>query len=385
MAEEMNRDRTQQDEMTEEGGNRRRIAVVTGASSGLGRQFVRMLDRAGEVDEIWVVARRRYRLEELQDVVDTPLKMLAYDLTDRQAVRDIQGMLSDEDPDVRWLINCAGMGKIGSIETISMEDNETMIDLNCRAAVTMTQACVPYMEEGARIMNICSAAGFQPLPYLNVYAATKAFMPLLPLLLTKSFRWRRRPETVSTSTVSRCPPRKNTWPTERSGTHREGRRFPRQAFSQPWSECWRNCSRPAPQCPSGTWSGSCNPPDSRAGFTAESTTGSTAESTEDRNFQTGCCRQHPVSYTFELWYNKVIRPRGRAGAAGRLPLGEEAAGLWEVRISVFCKFRTLIPSGFSLRKRRPDFRGCGLSEKSVFAPCHFRHELNNRRYFSMRA
>jgi len=152
------------------------IAIVTGASSGLGREFVRLLDRDELLDEIWVIARREDRLRALGQNAAMPLRILPLDLTEKAALRELASRLEEEQPQVRMLINAAGFGKIGGEEDLSLEDCEGMIDLNCRAAVAVTHMALPYMGPGDHIMQICSTAAFQPFPYLNLYAASKAFL-----------------------------------------------------------------------------------------------------------------------------------------------------------------------------------------------------------------
>ncbi len=152
------------------------IAIVTGASSGLGAEFVRQLDEKESLDEIWLIARRRGRLEALRAQVHTCARVVVLDLTDAASFVQLGQMLQEEQPDVRVLINAAGFGKIGSWKDISAADCAGMIDLNCKAAVQMTQLVLPYMDKGSRVLEICSTAGFQPFPYLSVYAASKAFL-----------------------------------------------------------------------------------------------------------------------------------------------------------------------------------------------------------------
>ena len=153
-----------------------RIAVVTGASSGLGSEFVRQINRKESLGEIWVIARRKERLQVLQKQVRTKLRILPFDLTDRKSFREISALLAAEKPSVAILVNAAGFGKIGSYQDISLCDCDNMIDLNCRAAVDMTQTVLPYMPRGSRILQVCSTAAFQPFQYLNVYAASKSFL-----------------------------------------------------------------------------------------------------------------------------------------------------------------------------------------------------------------
>jgi short-subunit dehydrogenase len=153
-----------------------KTAIVTGASSGLGREFVKRLDRTEHLDEIWVIARRKERLATLEKQIKTELRVLPFDLTDKGSFEEIGALLEREQPDVQVLINAAGFGKIGSYRDISRTDCDNMIDLNCRAAVDMTQTVLPYMKKGARILEICSTSAFQPFQFLNVYAASKAFL-----------------------------------------------------------------------------------------------------------------------------------------------------------------------------------------------------------------
>ena len=100
---------------------------------------------------------------------------------------------------MRVLINAAGSGKIAASEALTLEQVDTMIDLNCRAAVDVTQACLPYMSSGAKIMEVCSTAAFQPIPYLNVYAASKAFL----YRYSRALRFELRPRDITVTAV--CP------------------------------------------------------------------------------------------------------------------------------------------------------------------------------------
>ena len=176
-----------------------RIAIVTGASSGLGREFVRLLASQGNLDGIWAVARREDRLHELQKSVSLPVRPAAMDLTDRESAARLKKLLEEEKPDVRVLVNAAGFGKMGSYADIPERDNRGMIDLNCRALVDVTLAVLPYMKRGARILEICSSSAFQPLPGLNVYAASKAFV----LHYSRALRWELFPRGIHVTAV--CP------------------------------------------------------------------------------------------------------------------------------------------------------------------------------------
>lgn len=168
----------------------KRIIVVTGASSGLGREFVSQISKKEKVDEIWAIARRTERLEELAKQIETKVVPLSIDLSDGAAISAYKAKLEEEKPEIVVLANCAGFGKFGHYETIPTETHINMIDLNCEAAVYMTDYSLPYMKEGAKILNVASCAGFQPIPYINIYAATKAFMLSYTRALNAELKYR---------------------------------------------------------------------------------------------------------------------------------------------------------------------------------------------------
>ena len=154
----------------------KKIAIITGASSGIGREFAKTLSSHGEYDEVWAVARNVERLEALKNDVPFEIRPFSLDLTVPSSIDAIKAALKEEQPTVSILINCSGYGKFDSFEKTSEEDNLGMIDLNCRALVSMTQAALPYMSGGSEIINIASVAAFQPIPYINIYGASKAFV-----------------------------------------------------------------------------------------------------------------------------------------------------------------------------------------------------------------
>ena len=155
-----------------------KIAVITGASSGMGREFVTQIDKAyGDIlDEIWVLARRKERLEELQKEVKTPLKMFSVDLTKESEYEEYMKALEEVKPSVGLLVNSSGFGKIGTFEEVSKESNLSMVELNCHSLTKVTYDTLPFMKKGARIINLASSAAFLPQPRFAVYAATKSYV-----------------------------------------------------------------------------------------------------------------------------------------------------------------------------------------------------------------
>ena len=153
-----------------------KIAIVTGASSGMGREFVVQLGSYVAVDEIWVIARRTAALESLKEEVSTPIRPIALGLCDSESFRSLAAMLEAEKPDVKLLVNAAGFGKFGAYHKVSLEDDAKMIDLNCKALVLMTRLVLPYMHRGSHVLQLDSLSAFQPVPYITTYGATKAFV-----------------------------------------------------------------------------------------------------------------------------------------------------------------------------------------------------------------
>ena len=153
-----------------------KIAIVTGASSGLGMAFVRRLDALGGLDEIWGVARRGERLEALAAELRTPMRPLALDLTRLESVETLRVLMREEAPEVAVLVNAAGFGKFGTCADLTLRETCDMIDLNCRGLTEMTCTCLPWMHKGTRIINLASAAAFCPQAKFAVYAATKSYV-----------------------------------------------------------------------------------------------------------------------------------------------------------------------------------------------------------------
>lgn len=154
-----------------------KIAIVTGASSGIGKEFVRQLEWFyKDLDEIWVIARREERLKELRSRMMLKLRIFEGDLLEQEVYDKILQTLLDEQPDVRMLVNSAGFGKSGKAVDIDKNTQLKMIDTNCRSLTHMTLLCIPYMSKGSRIINMASAAAFCPQPSFAVYAATKSYV-----------------------------------------------------------------------------------------------------------------------------------------------------------------------------------------------------------------
>jgi Short-chain dehydrogenases of various substrate specificities len=153
-----------------------KIAVITGASSGLGREFAKQIALSEAVDEIWCIARRLDRLEQLQKEISSKVRPLALDLLEGDSINTISALLKQEIPEITLLVNASGFGKYGSYKDLTDLEINNMIDLNCKALIHMTYAGLPYMKEGGRVIMLGSSSAYQPLPYFNMYAATKVFV-----------------------------------------------------------------------------------------------------------------------------------------------------------------------------------------------------------------
>ena len=153
-----------------------KIAIVTGASSGMGREFVRQLAGYVTVDEVWAIARRADALAELSAECPYPVRPISLDLCENDSFDTFAALLAQEKPDVRLLVNAAGFGKFGRFDKVNLVDECKMIELNCTALVKMTRLTLPYMSRGSHILQLDSLSAFQPVPYITTYGATKAFV-----------------------------------------------------------------------------------------------------------------------------------------------------------------------------------------------------------------
>lgn len=176
-----------------------KIAVITGASSGMGREFALQLDKAEAFDELWVIARRADRLEALAADVRAKLRPLALDLTQPDSLEAYSALLEAERPEVAVLVNAGGFGLFGAAADLPLADQLRMIDLNDKALVSMCYRSLPYLGSGSRVYNLGSLSAFQPVPYIGVYAASKAFV----LSFSRTLNVELRPRGVRVMAV--CP------------------------------------------------------------------------------------------------------------------------------------------------------------------------------------
>lgn len=153
-----------------------KIAVITGASSGIGKEFAVRLSQDPSVEEVWVIARREDRLKQLENVITKPLKILPLDLTKNESFDTYRAALEKEKPEILFLANCSGFGKFAKYTNVPLEQSLNMIDLNVKALVAMTEISLPYIPRGGSVIQMGSLSSFQPVPHITVYGATKAFV-----------------------------------------------------------------------------------------------------------------------------------------------------------------------------------------------------------------
>lgn len=165
------------------------IAVITGASSGIGREFAfKLRDMAG-IEEFWLIARNVQRLEAVASELGCKCRIISADLSEKAGIEEYRRALDEEKPDVSFLVNAAGFGVFGSFDVLDESTVGDMIDVNVKATVLITHMTVAFMKKGARIVQLGSGSCFTPLPHFNVYSSSKVFV----LHYTKSLNYELKP------------------------------------------------------------------------------------------------------------------------------------------------------------------------------------------------
>ena len=153
------------------------IIIITGASSGMGLEFALQLDNIfHNIDEIWLIARRKKELLQVAQYMEHTARVLDMDLTNSAHMQRLEHLLREEKPVIRMLVNCAGYGIMGDFSEGDKKELLGMIDLNCHALTEMTYFCIPYMKKNSRIIQLASSAAFLPQPDFAVYAASKSYV-----------------------------------------------------------------------------------------------------------------------------------------------------------------------------------------------------------------
>jgi short-subunit dehydrogenase len=177
--------------MAEDTDFKNRWALVTGASAGIGAAIAREL--AGRGAKLILTARRQDRLEALAQELTgrgTEVRIVAADLRDPEAPRQIFDATEGAGIPVDILINNAGLGQFGVFAQSPIEQELAQIRVNCEAMVHLARLFVPCMVERRRgwVLIVASTASFEPIPYLSTYAATKVFDRFFSQALTEEVK-----------------------------------------------------------------------------------------------------------------------------------------------------------------------------------------------------
>ena len=176
-----------------------KIAVVTGASSGIGREFVYAVDKKYSFDEIWVIARRAERLEELKGKCRNTIRPVALDLAADADLKAYAELLEKEKPEIALLVNAAGCGVFGPFEEKDLDALLHSARLNALSLTAMCHLSLPCMKSGSAIINMGSNSSWQPVPYQAVYGASKSYV----LSLSRAIGRELRPRGIHVMCV--CP------------------------------------------------------------------------------------------------------------------------------------------------------------------------------------
>ncbi len=177
-----------------------KVAVITGASSGLGVEFALAAERKfPDIECFWLVARRADRLQETADKLGCKTLLISADLSTEEGTAVYRSALEREKPDVRLLVNNAGFGVLGDLAESDPGEQAGMIDVNVRALTVITVCTLPYMDRGAMIVNTSSIASFCPNARMTVYSSTKAYVTSF----TRGLAEELRPRGISVTAV--CP------------------------------------------------------------------------------------------------------------------------------------------------------------------------------------
>lgn len=153
------------------------VVVITGASSGIGMEFALQMDNYfTNIDEFWLISRRRESLQEVAKLMQHKTRILAMDITKEAQLDRLEDTLQEKHATVRMLINCAGYGIMGEFAAQERDSELGMVRLNCEALTDITHRLIPYMRKGSRIIQMASSAAFLPQPDFSVYAASKAYV-----------------------------------------------------------------------------------------------------------------------------------------------------------------------------------------------------------------
>ncbi len=167
-----------------------KIAIITGASSGLGVEFSEAIIRKfNDLDEIWIMARRKELLEQFASKhKGIKIRVLPMDIANENSYTELERLLKKENPEVEILINNAGYERSGRFDKQSTNDILAMINLNVKGMTMINYLCIPYMSLGSICIITCSISSFVPIPNQAVYSASKAYVYYLGKALREELK-----------------------------------------------------------------------------------------------------------------------------------------------------------------------------------------------------
>ena len=179
----------------------KRIAIITGASSGIGEEFTRQVCAKYDYDEIWIIARREDKLRLLADQLNAekgrPLvRPVVMDVAGKSGVESLKAFIEKESTsqggqgqlEIGLLINNAGFGTYGPFAETSINRQMDMVELNCTTVTGICGIALPYLKAGSVVINTASLAAFLPLGNFAVYGATKSYVLSFSVALAAELR-----------------------------------------------------------------------------------------------------------------------------------------------------------------------------------------------------